>query len=138
MKTLQNYEQFLQEQEKSENTITKYLSEAAKFLRWLDGGEISKNSLLAYKQYLAEKHLPAGANAAISTLNNLLEFLDLSELKIKTLKVQRQVFSQSEKELTRMEYDNADHLRHRDSYFRVKIYHGGSGGERSGRNSAER
>lgn len=105
MKTLQNYEQFLREQEKSENTITKYLSEAAKFWWWLDSREISKSTLLTYKQYLAEKHSPTGANAAISAVNNFLEFLGLTELKIRTFKVQRQVFSQFEKELTKVEYE---------------------------------
>ena len=105
LKALQDYKQFLLEQEKSENTITKYLSEADKLLRWLAGKEISKNNLLVYKQYLAYNHSPTGANAAISSVNNYLAFFGLSDLKIKTFKVQRQVFRQPEKELSKLEYE---------------------------------
>ncbi len=105
MKVLQDYKQFLFEQEKSGNTISKYLNEAEKLLVWLDGREISKSSLLEYKQYLADNHSPAGANAAISAVNNFLEFLNLPELKIKTVKVQRRVFSQFERELNKAEYE---------------------------------
>ena len=62
MKLLQYYQQYLQEQEKSENTIAKYLNEAAKLLQLLDGREMSKNNLLEYKHCLAYNHLKLNKN----------------------------------------------------------------------------
>lgn len=102
---LDDYGRFLHEQEKARATITKYLNEAERLLAWLGGREISKGSLLSYKQYLVDNHSPAGVNAAISAVNNFLGFLNLPELRIKTVKMQRRVFSKSERDLTKAEYE---------------------------------
>lgn len=121
MKTLQNYERFLREQEKADNTIVKYLNEAGKMIQWLSGRKICKGALLAYKQHLKESHSPVGVNAAISSINNFLEFCNLSEMKLKTLKVQRRAFRQSERELTKGEYDRL--LQAAKSSENLRLYH---------------
>ena len=104
MRKLQEYERFLREQEKAENTIIKYLNEATKLQNWLNGKEITKMNLLAYKKYLAKMYLTTGVNSVISAVNNYLEFLNLDELKVKTLRLQRATFSKAEKILSKIEY----------------------------------
>ena len=60
----------------------------------------------AWREYLtAQGYAPVTVNAALSALNGLFRFLGWEECRVKFLKIQRRVFREEGRELTRPEYD---------------------------------
>ncbi len=110
MKTITNeivkrFEVYLYEEEKSDNTIEKYMRDIRFFREWLGGEGVDKSVVLAYKKELCEKYLPASVNSILSSLNALFMYMNWYDLKVKTLKIQRRIFADKEKELTKAEYE---------------------------------
>lgn len=105
--TLKNAEKFklwLIEEEKSDATIEKYTTEVNNFINYLDGRELVKERVMEYKKILTEKYAPASVNTVIASLNSFFEFIGEPKLKVKSLKIQKRIFSDKEKDLSREEY----------------------------------
>lgn len=102
---LENFKNYLTEEEKSENTIEKYIRDITFFADWLCKREVSKVLALEYKKKLCENYAPASVNAAISSLNSFFSFMEWHDIRIKALKIQRQIFRGKDKELTKAEYE---------------------------------
>lgn len=102
---IHSFKTYLIEEEKSENTIEKYIRDVTFFMIWLNDQEVTKILALEYKKELCEKYAPASVNAAISSLNSFFAFTGWHEIRIKALKIQRQIFSNKDKELTKAEYE---------------------------------
>lgn len=102
---IHSFKTYLIEEEKSENTIEKYIRDVTFFMIWLNDQEVTKILALEYKKELCEKYAPASVNAAISSLNSFFAFTGWHEIRIKVLKIQRQIFSNKDKELTKAEYE---------------------------------
>lgn len=98
------FKMHLYEEEKSINTIEKYMRDIRFFREWLNGKSIDKSVVLDYKKILCEKYAPKSVNSVLSSLNALFVFMNRHELKVKTLKIQRQIFADKERELTKNEY----------------------------------
>ncbi len=93
-------------EEKSEATVSKYLHDIAAFASFLGGAPITKEKTIAYKQHLIDEgYAIRSVNSVIASLNSYLTFADIPECKLKSLKIQRQIFCSEEKELTRAEYE---------------------------------
>lgn len=103
--TIMGFEQYLYEDEKSDNTIEKYMRDIRFFRQWLGGREIDKSIVIQYKKELCDKYLPASVNSILSSLNSMFIYMKWFDLKIRTLKLQRRIFADKEKELTRAEYE---------------------------------
>ena len=101
---IKKYAESLAYEEKSGNTTEKYIRDVSFFARWLGDGELTKAALIDYKAYLCGKYAPASANSVISSLNSFFAFCGRHDLRIKTLKIQRRIFSDKERELTGDEY----------------------------------
>ena len=104
-RTIQIYKNYLIEEEKCSVTIEKYIRDINAFAEWLDGREITKTLVLEYKSMLTQQYAPASVNSVLSSLNGYFNYIERYDLKVKNLKVQRQIFCQSEKELTKAEYE---------------------------------
>ena len=103
---IQAFARHLRLEEKSEATMEKYLRDIRAFARWLDGREISKGLSAAWKAHLVERgYAPASINAKLSALNSLLEFLGLRACRVKFLKIQRRMFRDDRRDLTRADYN---------------------------------
>ncbi len=102
---VQKFKNYLYEEEKSDNTIKKYIRDVTAFMIWLCGSELTKSIVLEYKKYLNDNYAPASINSMLSSLNTFFDFCDWHELKVKTLKIQRQIFADEKKELTKSEYE---------------------------------
>lgn len=119
------YREHLVREEYAEDTIKKYLRDIRAFMAWLDtregthgrnpgaspepepsdGSGVDKESAAGWKAYLTEKgYAPVTINAMLSSLNSLLGFLGWDECRVKFLKIQRRIFRDQEKELSRAEY----------------------------------
>lgn len=103
--SIKSFEQYLINEEKSHATVSKYVRDAEKFALWLDKRGLDKASVLDYKSRLVSAHTPSGANSVLSSLNRFLAFIGRSDIKVKSVKTQRQIFTRKERELTRQEYE---------------------------------
>ncbi|HIY63436.1 MAG TPA: tyrosine-type recombinase/integrase [Candidatus Mediterraneibacter stercoripullorum] len=102
---IEEFRQYLYERENARATIQKYISDIETFFNYLAGEAIvDKQKLLDYKEWLLRRYAVSSANSMLAALNQFLEFLELDFLKVKRIKVQKSLFLQEEKELTREEY----------------------------------
>ncbi len=99
------YQNFLVEEERSGATVEKYTRDVRELSLYLAGRSFGKAEVLAYKAGLIEKYAPASVNAALSSLNGFFRFMGWHSLHVKSLKIQRKIFLQKDKELTKAEYD---------------------------------
>ena len=96
---------YLKSEEKSENTIEKYIRDVRAFLVYMNGSEITKETVIAYKnKLLSENYAARSINSMLASLNGLFSFLGWADLKVKSIKLQRQIYCPEEKELTKAEY----------------------------------
>lgn len=101
---IMSFAAYLRNEERSAATIEKYVREAGRFLRWLDGRTAGKELALAYKEALMGDRTPAGVNGAVAALNCLFSFWGLPECRMRSVKIQRRIFRDEERELTEKEY----------------------------------
>lgn len=98
------FEKHLKNDEKSENTVAKYLHDLYYFLNFTQGKPIDKAMMLEYKSLLSERYALASANSMIAAVNAFLRFMGWVDCCIKQFKVQKKAFCSEEKELTKAEY----------------------------------
>ena len=104
-KEIERFRNYLREEEKSENTLEKYIRDVTAFSAFCNGA-ITKDTVIAYKQSLIDGgYAVRSINSMLASLNSLFSFLGWYELRVKSLKVQQQVFCPEEKELTKAEYE---------------------------------
>ena len=100
------YARYLRREERSAATMDKYLRDVRSFARWLDGGPVTKEAVTGWKErLLAEHRAPSTVNAALSALNGLFRFLGWEDCRTKFLKIQRRMFRDQSRELSRADYD---------------------------------
>ena len=105
-KILSGFREQLVLDERSAGTVEKYVREAREFAVWLDERELTRTNVLAWKQRLMESGLsPKTVNGKLSSLNALLRYMEREDCRVRTLKIQRQIFRPKERELTREEYE---------------------------------
>ena len=103
---IQAYTRHLQLEERSPATVEKYLRDVRAFALWLNGRTISKELTSEWKTHLvAQNYAPATVNAMLSAVNGLFAFLNWGECRVKFLKIQRRLFRDTARELTRPEYE---------------------------------
>ena len=102
---IKSFKDYLINEEKATATVNKYLHDIDEFQVWLSEQELSKMMVLEYKAYLCEHYAPASVNAALSSLNSFFKFTEWYDLKVKNLKIQKQIFVSTDKELTKAEYE---------------------------------
>ena len=104
-KMIEDFSCYLKSEEKSENTVGKYLRDVRTFAEYLGGAEITKETVIAYKsRLLAENYAVRSINSMLASLNSLFSFLNWMDCRVKSIKLQRQIYCPEEKELTKAEY----------------------------------
>ena len=104
MDTLRMYKNHLEEEEKSDLTIEKCLRDVRAFLRWVGKRKIDKPLVKAYKDELKSAYAIASINSMLASVNSYLLYVGRGECRVKTIRQQRRIFCEEEKELTRQEY----------------------------------
>jgi len=102
---IEEFKMHLISEEKSSATMDKYIRDIMGFMCWLSDEVFDKAKVLQYKQYLMENYAPASVNSAISSLNSFFTYNKWYDIKVKSVKIQKKIFSSKEKELTRHEYE---------------------------------
>ena len=102
---LEDFNAYLIDQERSPATIEKYMRDIQHFAHFTARKALSRQIMLAYKADVSEKYAVASANSMLAAVNSLLRFVGWGDLCLKQFKLQRQVYTPEEKELTRAEYE---------------------------------
>lgn len=102
---LDDFEEKLILEERSTLTVEKYVRDVKAFAEFAGNEEITKESVISYKKRLQEKYSVRSVNSMLASLNCLFSFLERNELKVKTVKLQKQIYCPEEKELSRAEYE---------------------------------
>ena len=103
---IKNFKNYLITEEKSKATLEKYMRDITTFFVWLAGSDVDKLKVLGYKEHLINaNYAPASVNSVLSSLNSFFEFNEWHGLKVKMLKIQKQIFAERSKELTKAEYE---------------------------------
>ena len=96
---------YLCREEKSIATQEKYLRDVQAFCVYADGNEVTKEMVVAWKKQLVEGgYAVRSINSMLASVNSLLDFLGLSNCKVKNIRTQRQTYCAEDKELTKAEY----------------------------------
>ena len=104
-KRIQQFSQYLAQEEKSAATVEKYLRDVQSFHRFADGRPVNKELVIAYKKQCMEQgYAVRSINSMLASINSFLGFLGWLDCKVKSIRLQRQVYSTEEKELTKEEY----------------------------------
>ena len=102
--TLAAFARQLGEEERSPATLEKYLREVRQFAAFLGGREVTRDLAAAWREELSARQSPATVNGKLTALDRLLAFLGWEDCRVKPLRVQRQLFRDSARELSREEY----------------------------------
>ena len=102
---IQGFSQHLENDEKSQATISKYLRDVMAFSALAGDEPLTKEIVLAYKKHLIEQsYAVSSINSMLASVNAFLEYLDLREYKVKNIRTQRQTYCSEDKELSKNEY----------------------------------
>ncbi len=103
--TIKEFAYFLCREEKSSATQEKYLRDVRVFYAYSNGKEITKEIVVAWKRNLvAQGYAVRSINSMLASINSLLDFLRLSDCKVKNIRTQRQTYCTEDQELTKAEY----------------------------------
>lgn len=101
---LSRFQRYLKEEEKSAATIQKYMRETRNFARFLNGGDIQKEKVIAYRVLLQKRYQARTVNGKLSAINAYLSFSGNEDCKVRFLKVQHNAFIDADRELEEQEY----------------------------------
>lgn len=98
--------EYLEREEKSRNTVEKYIRDVTAFQNFMNGRKVDKEAVIAYKnKLLADGYAVSSINSILAALNTMFTFLGWLDSKVKLLRQQRKIYSSEEKELSKAEYE---------------------------------
>ncbi len=118
---IRRYVLYLREQERAPATIQKYVHDLTALLDYLDGAPVTKAALIGWKEALAADHAPASINSMLAAVNGFLAWMGWGTLAVKLLKLQKALFLDEHKELTRSEYTRLVHAAQREGNQRLSL-----------------
>ena len=84
---------YLKSEEKSENTIEKYIRDVRAFSAYAGNSEITKEAVLSYKnKLLSAGYAVRSINSMVASINSLFAFLGWEDLKVKSFKLQQKIY----------------------------------------------
>lgn len=90
--------------ERAAGTVAKYRRDVTAFARWLGGRPVSKENSTGWKAHLLNRgYAPRTVNSMLAAVNSFFRFAGWN-IKVKFLKIQRQLFRDATHELNRAEY----------------------------------
>ena len=103
---LGEFKKALQTDERSDATIEKYVRDVRALVRYAGGRVVTKELLTAYKQKLIDSgYAVRSINSMIASVNSFFGFMERQDLKMKQMKLQRQIYRPEDKELTKAEFE---------------------------------
>lgn len=102
---LAGYISYLEQEEKSRSTIKKYSAIIERFICFLDGRELVKEEVIAFKEkMLMDGYSPRTVNAMLCAVNGFLKYLGENDLQVKGLRLQNNTFRENDRALCKEDY----------------------------------
>ena len=101
---ISGFKEYLILEERSRATVEKYIRDVKVFSAFVSGVEITKEVVIEYKKHLQESYAVRSVNSMLAIINSLFAFLGWQELRVKSIKIQQQIYCPEERELTKAEY----------------------------------
>ena len=98
------YAAYLRRAGRADGTVAQYRRSVSALARWLSGAPVSDAALTAWREHLREGNQPATVNAMLAAANGFFKFAGWN-LRAAFLKIQRRLFREPTRELTRAEYN---------------------------------
>ena len=98
------YERYLIRNEKSRNTIEKYIFEAKRLMEYTGREKPTGEQLAAYKEELKERYASSSVNTKINATNSWLRFVGRGEKALSTCRIQRRIFLDEDSLLNKNDY----------------------------------
>lgn len=98
------FEEYLHCEEKSQATLEKYLRDVKSFCSSMISTEITKDDVMTYKKELIGRLKAASVNSQLVAVNRFLRFIGKEGCCVRLLKIQRQMFTEEEREMSVEEY----------------------------------
>lgn len=126
LQMIKDYEIYLTEEEKSKNTIRKYIRDVLAFYHFAGNKEseeavVSKLRVMEYKEHLEEKYAVSSANSMLVALNSFLRHMGWSSCCVRLIKCQRCIFRDERRELTKEEYRRLVDTARKDKDYRLAM-----------------
>ena len=102
--TLSEFSAYLRGEGRSAGTVEKYLHDTNALLSWLDGAELTPETAVKWREHLLETHAPVTVNSMLAALNSYCRFAGIP-VRVGFVKIQRKLFREQSRELTREEFD---------------------------------
>ncbi|RHR25814.1 integrase [Clostridium sp. AF19-22AC] len=104
-KLLEDFVKYLTEEERSKATIEKYERDVKNYMKFLGVDQtITRESILEYKESMLHMYCITSVNSMLAALNQFLLFIGAYNLRVKRIKVQKQIFREEDRELSEEEY----------------------------------
>lgn len=103
-KLISDFKLYLIQDEKAPSTIEKYIRDISAFYEWSFEKKLTKETVMEYKRYIMAHFAPSSTNSILSSINHFFVFNKWYDLKVRSIKIQRHIFSGKDKELTKDEY----------------------------------
>lgn len=96
---------YLREEEKSPATCEKYLRDVRKFQHFSQGQRINKELTVSYKRHCTEQgYAVRSVNSMLASVNCFLRFWGRGDCRVRSIRLQRQLYCPADRELTKQEY----------------------------------
>lgn len=105
-KMLKEFGIYMTKKERSQNTIEKYIRDIRKLMDYAKNREITKELMIEFKEKLlkSDNYEINSINTFLTAINQFMEYLGWNDVKVSTYKVQKSIFAQENKYLTKEEY----------------------------------
>ena len=103
--SIRAFVEWLRSEERSEGTIAKYTRDVCALLAYLNGRPVTKENVAEWKAHLIEEnYAPVTVNSMLASVNTYCRFAGIN-CKIKLLRIQRRLFREETRDLTKIEYE---------------------------------
>ena len=100
-----DYREHMLRRERSRGTVENYLRGVRGFAAWLGGAPVGERSAGEWKRALLRRGCrPRTVNAKLAAVHSFFHFMGWRGLETRALKIQRRLFREDSRELTREEY----------------------------------
>ena len=103
---LSDFADDLRREERSQGTQEKYLRDVRTFATWLGDRAVTRENAAGWRDHLTQTgYCPTTINSMAASVNAFFRFMDWTDCRIRALRIQRRMFREGERELTRSDYE---------------------------------
>lgn len=103
---IHRFARYLTESEYAQGSREKYLRDVRAFAAWTGGKPITREMPAHWKEHLLSKaYRPETVNSMLSALNRFFAFMGWRDFRVKYLRIQRRLFRNEGRELTKEDYN---------------------------------